>query len=246
MVNFLSSILIVQPLLVTAQYVGRYVYETEDFRMIFDVNDDHEADFTFKAHPRLGVTPEGSTSFSTGMVPLENFSDSGYLFALGKRGPGYATFTNLYNAIGHYLSKAGIIQPDDSFPPAGIQHGDLTLLTYTDSDHISTDFQGEEVIFRKAGILIPGTFVYNEPTSPSLKVVFKVCPDGIVRIKVKCGRHSTPRFRCKLTSGSREEIFVVGPAYLPLLETSGWLADATFVFSKVFIAQLGVWLLDVV
>ncbi|KAF4688009.1 hypothetical protein FOZ60_003232 [Perkinsus olseni] len=151
MVNFLSSLLTVQPLLVTAQYVGRYMYETEDFRMIFDVNDDHEADFTFKAHPRPGVTPEGSTSFSTGMVPLENFSDSGYLFALGKRGPGYATFTNLYNAIGHYLSKAGIIQPDDSFPPAGIQHGDLTLLTYTDSDHISTDFQGEEALSLRKG-----------------------------------------------------------------------------------------------
>ncbi|KAF4726845.1 hypothetical protein FOZ62_012121 [Perkinsus olseni] len=112
--------------------------------MIFDINDDHEANFIFKAHPRSGVTPKGSTSFSTGMVPLGNLFDSDYLFALGKRGPGYADHTDLYNAIGHSLGNAGVVKPDGSFPPAGIQYGDLTFLTYPDSDHISTYFQGEE------------------------------------------------------------------------------------------------------
>ncbi|KAF4672156.1 hypothetical protein FOL46_009389 [Perkinsus olseni] len=125
MTHFVPTWLIaIQALFMTsAQEVGEYIHEAEDFTMTFRVNEDYEAVFELSAPPRPGFSPD-------------------------VRSPYY---------------------------------GDLRYLIRTNDDSLVTYFRSKKILFKK------------------VKLVYKVRDDGVVLIRVKCGRSGTRRFRFKLS-----------------------------------------------
>ncbi|KAF4716579.1 hypothetical protein FOZ62_010414 [Perkinsus olseni] len=184
----------------SAQEIGEYIHEAEDFTMTYRVNEDYKAVFEFSARPRLGSSPDGtSTTFSMQVFPLGYMKSSTYYHHVGWdiRLP---SLTDLHTAIGRCLRAAGVIGSDSTSPPADIQKSDLRYLFRTPDDFLLTRFLNKEILFmRVTRNWSPGKFVYRSPTRPKVKLVYKVRDDGDVMIRVKCGKGGTRRFRFKLS-----------------------------------------------
>ncbi|KAF4711103.1 hypothetical protein FOZ63_026086 [Perkinsus olseni] len=98
-----------------------------------------------------------------------------------------------------FCGHARIWQPDDRYPSAGIEAGDMTTLTYTSGDTFTTSFRGEKIEFmREANNFAAGSFEYVEPVAPHLKLSYWILWAGSVGIEVTCNGRSTGRRHFKL------------------------------------------------
>ncbi|KAF4686028.1 hypothetical protein FOZ63_031090, partial [Perkinsus olseni] len=176
MVHFVPTWLIaIQALFMTrAQEVGEYVHEAEDFKMTSRVNEDHQVVFSFSARPKPGFTPDrASIAFSMQTVPLSHIKGSTYSYNVGGANPP-SSLTDLYTAIGRCFRTAGLDGSGSSFPPAGIQYGDLAFPIYRNDNSLTTYFRNKEILFmRVTRSWSPGKFVYRSPARPKVKLVYK-------------------------------------------------------------------------
>ncbi|KAF4686405.1 hypothetical protein FOZ60_005327 [Perkinsus olseni] len=114
-----------------------------------------------------------------GPYPLSNIRDNTYTFDLSR-----ISVMSWYESIKLQLQEAGDAKADE--PLAGIQTGDLTTLTYTSGDTLTTNFRNE--------------FEYYETKAPHLRLSYRVHSAGAVGIQASCdGGSITPRFVFKLT-----------------------------------------------
>ncbi|KAF4744843.1 hypothetical protein FOZ63_010524 [Perkinsus olseni] len=209
----------------TAQDVGKFVHETEDYRITYDVDENHEATFTFWVPPTPGRwSPDGKTyTFSIFRQPPEEFTHGPYslsktdnfTYAIEFGGP-RASAHDWYKSIERLLLKNYVIDNDHSEPYGGIQAGDLTILTYTSGDSFSTSFRSEEIRFmRVGGTLTPGEYVFKEKAAPYLEVDYRIRSDGYGDMRVKCKKRRTSRLSFKLsrrTKGLQYDHYAVEPA----------------------------------
>ncbi|KAF4689817.1 hypothetical protein FOZ60_001089 [Perkinsus olseni] len=189
-----------------AQSVGRYAHETRDYRITYDVNEEHQVYFTFWVPPPPGKwSPDGST-FIAPLGPGKEFAPGQYslsemgnhTYAIDFDGTRKSTH-DWYKAIEHLLLRNKIIDYDPNVWYGGIQAGDLTVLTYTSGDSISTTFRNEDIDFmRVGGELTPGEYVFKDDEAPHFEISYAIRLDGIVGIQVACGGPPTTRFPFKL------------------------------------------------
>ncbi|KAF4712836.1 hypothetical protein FOZ63_030811 [Perkinsus olseni] len=97
------------------------------------------------------------------------------------------------------LQEAGDAKADE--PLAGIQTGDLTTLTYTADDALTTNFRNEVIEFKRIPYpFTPGEFEHYETKASHLRLSYRVHSTGAVGIQASCdGGSITPRFVFKLT-----------------------------------------------
>ncbi|KAF4689836.1 hypothetical protein FOZ60_001108 [Perkinsus olseni] len=209
----------------TAQDVGKFVHETEDYRITYGVDENHEATFTFWVPPTPGTwSPDGrSFSFSVIRPSPEEFTHGPYplsktdrfTYAIDFEGP-RASAHDWYKSIERLLLKNYVIDNDPTVPYGGIQSGDLTILTYTSGDSFSTSFRNEDIKFmRVGGSLTPGEYVFKEKAAPYLEVSYRIRSDGYGDMRVKCKRRRTSRLSFKLsrrTKGLQYDHYAVEPA----------------------------------
>ncbi|KAF4665403.1 hypothetical protein FOZ61_010954 [Perkinsus olseni] len=106
------------------------------------------------------------------------------------------------------LVDTGLAEYGDG-PSAGTQHGDLTQFKFKSGDSFVSNFRGHEILFtRVAHDLMPGEFVYKEPVAPHLEINFKIASNGLVGLRVKCGRDVTSRFTFQLHPNDRSLPYV--------------------------------------
>ncbi|KAF4651644.1 hypothetical protein FOZ61_010316 [Perkinsus olseni] len=227
MPNFSLKLVITQALVIvtTAQDVGKFVHETADYRITYDVDENHEATFTFWVPSPPGRWSPDGTSNSSSVVrqPPEEFTHGAYplsktdtfTYAIdfdGSRASAHAW----YKSIERLLLRNNVIDYDDSELYGGIQSGDLTVLTYTSGDSFSTSFRDEEIRFmRVGGSLTPGEYVFKEKAAPYLEVDYRIRSNGYGDMMVKCKRRRTSRLSFKLshrTKGLQYDHYAVEPA----------------------------------
>ncbi|KAF4737443.1 hypothetical protein FOZ62_026426 [Perkinsus olseni] len=193
----------------TAQDVGKFVHETADYRITYDVNENHQATFTFwvPSPPGRWSPDRSSYSFSVVRQPPEEFTHGPYLLSKtdtstyavefdGSR----ASAHDWYKSIERLLLRNNVIDNDHPERYGGIQPGDLSVLTYTSGDAFSTSFQNEEIKFmRVGGSLIPGEYVFKEKVAHYLEVSYRIHLDGRGDMRFKCKKRRTSRLSFKLS-----------------------------------------------
>ncbi|KAF4758793.1 hypothetical protein FOZ63_011635 [Perkinsus olseni] len=200
MINFTWTFLVatVALVLASAQDIGVFRYETEDYNFDIGITDDSRVIFAFSARTRVTPdTPVGTPlhhSFSLGTFPLSWGGGVTYDIDISS-----ATIRDWYTSIGDYMVRAGQIEPDDHYPPAGIETGDFTTITYMSGDSLFTTFRGEKIEFIRVGRnLIAGTYEYHEDEPRNFKLSYDVDSDGSVYIQAECNGQSTARLPFKL------------------------------------------------
>ncbi|KAF4657829.1 hypothetical protein FOZ61_004666 [Perkinsus olseni] len=201
MMNFISTWLIPAQLLVitTAQPYGNFVHRSGVYNITYRVDEQGQALFGFAstAPPPPGSppgTPPRHLGNHFGPHPLSTAGDNTYGFDLSR-----ISVMSWYESIKFQLQEAGDAKADE--PLAGIQTGDLTTLTYTADDTLTTNFRNEVIEFKRVPYpLIPGEFEHYGTEDPHLRLSYRVYSTGAVGIQASCdGGSITPRFVFKLT-----------------------------------------------
>ncbi|KAF4658241.1 hypothetical protein FOL46_007053 [Perkinsus olseni] len=186
-----------QALLITmAQDVGKFVHRAGDYRITYDVDENHEVTFTFWTFT-FEVGP--GEEFTHGPYSLSAARSSTYAIDFdGTR----ASAHDWYKSIERLLLKNYVIDYDHPEPYGGIQPGDLTVLTYTSGDSISSKFRREVIEFtRVAAKLTLGKYVFKDEDAPYSEKSYTIRPDKIVAIQAACGGPPTAKFAFKLVPG---------------------------------------------
>ncbi|KAF4724240.1 hypothetical protein FOZ62_026374 [Perkinsus olseni] len=216
MMNFVAPWLIVTGgVLVTATpEVGTFGYKNDAYSITVGVDDKYRVGVSFGAFDRCTPdSPKGPPPFcgeDTSFTPwtpegVRPFSHAFTTFWFSLMEVTNITYTiNLpvrhwYKDVGTCLALAGQVMPDDRYPPAGIEAGDMTTLTYTSGDTFTTSFRGEKIEFmREAHNFAAGSFEYVEPVAPHLKLSYWILRYDSVGIEVTCNGRSTGRRHFKL------------------------------------------------
>ncbi|KAF4713652.1 hypothetical protein FOZ63_010803, partial [Perkinsus olseni] len=106
--------------------VGKFVHETADYRITYDVNENHQATFTFWVPSPPGRQPP--EEFTHGPYLLSKTDTSTYAVEFdGSR----ASAHDWYKSIERLLLRNNVIDNDHPERYGGVQPGDLSVLTYT-------------------------------------------------------------------------------------------------------------------
>ncbi|KAF4688241.1 hypothetical protein FOZ62_007162, partial [Perkinsus olseni] len=206
MMSFVPTWLMVAQALVlttTAQKVGTFVYGARTFNFTYKVDEKHQVTFSYDGFPGpWWWNPDDSSPttgllshYSSGPHPLAQVGPSTYTIDFKDSELGARAF---HNDVEYSLSNHGVIERDD--PDDSIQPSDLITLKYESADSISTNFLGVKILFMRVGqSWSAGKFEYRSPDRPRFKLVYKIRDDGDVKIRPKCGRRGTHRFRFKLS-----------------------------------------------
>ncbi|EER04410.1 hypothetical protein Pmar_PMAR029071 [Perkinsus marinus ATCC 50983] len=189
-----------------AQDVGRYVYQNGAYRITYDVNEEHQVKFTFWVPPPPGTWSPDGFIYTFPIGPGEEFTHGPYsLSELGSStyaidfDGAKASARDWYKSIERLLLRNSVIHHDPNVPYGGIQSGDLTVLTYTSGDSISTSFRDEDIdLMRVGGELTPGEYVFEDDEAPHFEISYVIRLDGIVGVQIACGGTPTTRFPFKL------------------------------------------------
>ncbi|KAF4650234.1 hypothetical protein FOL46_001124, partial [Perkinsus olseni] len=183
-------------LLTTAQDVGEYIHYGEDHFIVVGVEAQTAVlGFYATAEPLSLSRPNPPcTGRSFGRFPLTKIGGSNYTVDFSS-----GSLRGWYKVIEKALLDAGRIEPDDSYPPAGIQTGDFTEIHYNSGDSFLTNFRGASIEFiRVARSLSVGEFGYREETAPHLTLSYHIFTTGIVGIQATCGGQPTGRLPFRL------------------------------------------------
>ncbi|KAF4662568.1 hypothetical protein FOZ61_002355 [Perkinsus olseni] len=194
MMNSVSAWLLLAQVLVisTAQDVGRFAYKGSYFKMYYDVNEKKEVTLTVEVIKPLYVIDAipGVAVRSFGSYPLRK--DEGFTYTIDFENSGI-TSADWHQSIYGFIVETVLFVPDRFYP------ADLTTLTYLTGDAFSVDLRGEHARFlRVGGDLSPGEYVYEEPVSPHMRMIYKIYRDGTAGLQVECKRIRTARFPHKL------------------------------------------------
>ncbi|KAF4738261.1 hypothetical protein FOZ62_025302 [Perkinsus olseni] len=194
MISTVSTWLLAVPALVTfasAQDVGKFVHQAPDFKATYDVNEQHEVSVTFtvKGGPKYTIIE--------GEAVLRSVVDDEYTLGphklVGTPKPSTYAMDNQnllsLDVIAAPLQRALIdYGVGDGF--GTIKPSDMTELTYTSADTFTTTLGSRRLLFtRDAYDLVEGDFVYKDPIAPHHEMTYTIRDDGILGIRVKCGKH---------------------------------------------------------
>ncbi|KAF4725008.1 hypothetical protein FOZ62_004415, partial [Perkinsus olseni] len=155
----------------TSQFVGRYIHDAGDFRIVYNVNRENRVMLTF--------TVPGGQPFRSSELPLRG-------------GPSRYTVDFRFRPFGVQRWYTPIRR---RWPKADIQRGDLVTLDYEGIESFNATFQGQELRFViETQSLIPAVYTYRAfKYGAHLQLSFFVEAAGEVIIRVGCGRGKTVR-----------------------------------------------------
>ncbi|KAF4692489.1 hypothetical protein FOZ60_013158 [Perkinsus olseni] len=151
---------------------GSFVYDAGNYLLALDVDKDGNVVLSAEVH---GRRPSRSRPFPLigGTTKFSSLAFSLVTNYTVDASP--SIFSRWYRPIRRQL------------PGARIRRGDLINLGFADSGLTYTRFQGREVVFTwKPHTLVPGLFVYRNPTGDQLQVGCRVHADMSLDINVSC------------------------------------------------------------
>ncbi|KAF4672080.1 hypothetical protein FOL47_000947 [Perkinsus chesapeaki] len=167
-----------------AQEVGRYVLDTPAYYMFFDVGEDKSVYLDFRC--------KESSSFK------DTFEDGPYPLIEGSGTQQYTIDFSLVREGSAYW-YGGIRSVCNDIKPIG---GDLTRLSYSNSDELHTQFLGQDKTFKRyAHELTSGSFKYTSKSAANpdgITIHYKVRSDSIVEMDAECSGRSTSIFAFRL------------------------------------------------
>ncbi|KAF4650785.1 hypothetical protein FOZ61_011023 [Perkinsus olseni] len=171
--------------------------------MYYDVNENKEVTLTIdvpETRQRRGDIPRGAHR-AFGPYPLRK--EEGLTYTIDFEKSGIAS-DDWYESLEIFLSNSGVIKPGEPFDHERDQPPPLATLHYTSGDGFSVDMGAREIYCSRVGRdVLPGKYVYKDPVRPRVKIIYKIRNNGVVSLRVRCEKRTTPRFRFILSRSDR-------------------------------------------